>query len=1015
MAASNQGRRWRRFRRVFRGVRICVLLLVFLLIAAGGYLNEVGLPDFVKRPLLNRLEARGVDLQVKRIRLRWYRGVVAEDVRFGRAGDQAAGPQFQAREVELSLNHAALRKLQLNVDSLILHDGRLIWALEETNPAAPPLSATNLQAQLRFLPGDRWELDHFTAAIAGVRLRLSASVANASRLRDWTIFHPRPGAPPELTEDRLRTAARILDQLKFAEPPDLTVNLQGDARDAESFHGLLTLNAPGAETPWGTLTNGALAVRLTAAGDGAGLPQADVQLRAREAASGPMAASNFRLHLQVMAHENLTNLMQAHLEISADALDTEWAQSGVAQFQADWTQSPTNSIPLSGVANLHLAGARTHWGTAGTLELIAKLNAPATAAPRAADESWGWWAALEPYSLDWDCRLRDVHTEDARVGIFEFKELAAAGNWRAPELTLTNAHAELYRGQFDARAALDVATRAVIFDGTSSFDAQKALPLLTEGGRQWLSQYSWTDPPLAHATGTVVLPEWTNRQPDWRGEVLPTLQLRGDVKAGEAAFRNVPVSSAAFHFTYSNMIWNLPDLVAERPEGRLELAVESDDRSKHFHFRLHSTLDPRAARRLLPPEGQRGLDAFIFTQPPVIDAELWGHWHDPDQLGFTAGITLTNFALRGESATYLRGRVQYTNGFMVVTDARVEQGAQYMTASAIGVEPAAKKAYVTNGFSTLEPAPFFKIIGPKVTEAMEPYHFAQPPTVRAYGTIPLSEDLRAADLHFTVDGGPFNWMRFNLDHISGGVDWVGKRTSLTNVQGTFYGGQMAATADFDFSPHEGAVFSFDAKVTDADLHALIADVSTATNHLEGRLTGELNIARADSTDLHTWNGGGQVELRNGLLWEIPIFGIFSPVLDAFQKGWGESRADRGSATFSITNSVIHSDDLQLQAPAIEMWYQGTVDFAGRVDATVQARLLRQTPLLGPMLDLALAPFTKLFEYQVTGTLSEPKSEPRYKATQLLLMPFNPFQALRQMMPGDVSPGTNAPAPSRQSP
>ena len=271
-----------------------------LLVAAGGYLNEVGLPDFLKQPLLNRLEARGVDIQVKRIRLRSVRGVVAEGVRFGPTASEATAPMFQAREVELKLNHAALMKLQLNVDSLIVHSGQMIWALGETNATAHPLYATNIQTQLRFLTNDLWELDNFTAAVAGVRLRLSASLTNASALRGWTIFHPHPGAGPELIQDRLRIAARILERLKFTEPPDLTVTLRGDARNAESFHGLLTLRAPGADTPWGRLTNGALAVRLTAAGDGTNQPCAEVNLRAQEAVTDWTRATNFQLHLQCL-------------------------------------------------------------------------------------------------------------------------------------------------------------------------------------------------------------------------------------------------------------------------------------------------------------------------------------------------------------------------------------------------------------------------------------------------------------------------------------------------------------------------------------------------------------------------------------------------------------------------------------------------------------------------------------------------------------------------------------------
>jgi hypothetical protein len=1014
MAASEKRQWWPRCRLIFRRVRICTWMLLFFIVAIGGYLNEVGLPDFVKQPLLNRLQARGLDLQFSRLRLRWYRGLVAENVRFGRAGDAATAPQFRAREVELRLNRAALLKLHFSVDSLVLHNGRVFWTPAGTNAASPPLSATNIQAQLRFLPGDQWELDHFTAIIDGLKMQFSISVTNASALRDWPIFHPKAGVHPEQTEARLRQLTRILDRLKFAEPPELVVTLHGDAHDLESFHGLLTLNAPAAETPWGTLTNGALIARLVAADKETNQPQCDVQLRAEEAATGWAAAKNFHLHLHVTAHETLTNLIQASLEVSADEPATEWAQASTLRLTGQWTHSPTNMIPLSGDMQLRLAGARTRWGSVETLDLNTRLNTPATDSPRTADESWGWWANLEPYALGWNCRLGDIHVEDARVGVFELKELACGGDWRAPELTLTNAHAELYRGRFDARAKLNVATREAAFDGMSDFDAQKALPLLTPGGREWLEQFSWTDPPLAHASGTVVLPEWTNRHPDWHHEVQPTFCLQGDVKAGEAAFRDVPVSSAACHFIYSNMIWNVPDLVAERPEGTLNLATEADDRTKRFHFRIHSTMDPKAARQLLPPAGQRGLDSFIFTRPPVVDAEIWGRWHDPDQLGFTGSVAVTNFALRGASATSFVGNVQFTNTSLVLTDARVEQDGRYATASGIGVDLDGAKAYLTNGFSTVEPMPFLQAIGPKVAEVMAPYQFGQPPTVHAYGTIPLADDV-PADLHFKVDGGPFHWMQFHLDHVSGGVDWVSNMVALTNVQGIFYGGRISGAAVFDCSPAEGNLFSFNTQVIDADLHTLVADLHAATNHLEGRLTGELDITHGNTADPHSWNGGGQVDLRDGLIWEIPIFGFLSPVLDTVQKGWGQSRVDRGSATFTITNSLIHSDNLLFRAPAVQIEYRGTVDFSGQVNATVQAQLLRGMPLVGPLLSLALSPFTKLFEYKVTGTLTHPKSEPQYDITKLLMVPLNPFQALRQLAPSGTSSATNAPASPDASP
>jgi hypothetical protein len=1019
MSATEKKRGWwPRCRRVFRGVRICTWSVIFIVLVVLTYLNEVGLPNFVKQPLLRRLQAQGVDLQFSRLRLHGFYGLVADDVRFGHAGEATAGPQFRAREVQVKLNHIALLKLQVTVDSLILHDGRLVWPDAGTN-SARPFAATNIQAQLRFLAHDQWKLDHFTAFVDGLRLQLAVSVTNATALRGWPIFRARPGAPPERTEEMLRQLTRIIDRLKFPEPPDLVVILDGDARNSESFHGLLTLNTPAADTPWGTLTNGTLLAQLTAAGTVTNQPQVDLELRAEQAATPWAGVRDLHLHLHAMAHEQLTNVIQANLEISADQPATEWARATKVRLKAEWTHSFTNMVPLSGVAELHLVDARSRWGNADAVDLNTRLNAPAGDSPRQADATWGWWAALEPYSLDWNCRLGDIHVEDERVGVFEFKELACGGDWRAPELTVTNAHAELYRGEVSGRARLNVATRELAFDGMSDFDAQKALPLLTEGGREWLKQFSWTDPPLGHASGTVVLPEWTNSRPDWRSEVLPTLFMHGDVQASESAFRGVPVSAATCHFIYSNMTWHLPDLVAERPEGRLELEIQNDDRTKRFYYHVHSTIDPKAARHLLPPEGQRGLDLLVLTRPPVIDCEIWGQWHDPDSVGAQASVTITNFALRGESAAFLSANLSYTNKYLIATDAQVEQGGGHMSASGIGVDLVAKEAHLTNGFSqgaNLEP--FVRVLGPKIYETMSPYHFGRPATVHASGTIPLAEGV-PPDLHFTVDGGPFNWLRFNLDHVSGGIDWVDKRLSFTNFNGQFYSGHISGTAMFDFStPHAGADFSLALQVVDADLHTLLRDLVLSTNHLEGRLTGNLDITRASTSDLHNWNGGGQVDLRNGLIWEIPIFGIFSPVLDSFQRGWGQSRVDRGDATYSITNSVIRSDNLLFRSSAVELQYRGTVDFSGRVDATVQAQLLRSMPLVGPLLSLALSPFTKLFEYKVSGTLSDPKSEPLYDVTKLLMLPVQTFRIIAPSQlsaPTNTPPATIAPPPPSPGP
>ncbi|MGH7994584.1 MAG: hypothetical protein ACREDQ_13770, partial [Limisphaerales bacterium] len=76
----NQTGFWRRCRTLLRHLRRLIILLVLVLICAIGWLNQIGLPDFVKRPLVETLRARGIELEFARLRLSLRRGLVADDV-----------------------------------------------------------------------------------------------------------------------------------------------------------------------------------------------------------------------------------------------------------------------------------------------------------------------------------------------------------------------------------------------------------------------------------------------------------------------------------------------------------------------------------------------------------------------------------------------------------------------------------------------------------------------------------------------------------------------------------------------------------------------------------------------------------------------------------------------------------------------------------------------------------------------------------------------------------------------
>ena len=62
------------------------------------------------------------------------------------------------------------------------------------------------------------------------------------------------------------------------------------------------------------------------------------------------------------------------------------------------------------------------------------------------------------------------------------------------------------------------------------------------------------------------------------------------------------------------------------------------------------------------------------------------------------------------------------------------------------------------------------------------------------------------------------------------------------------------------------------------------------------------------------------------------------------------------------------------------------------------------PAVGFVISKLFWPVTKIFEYKVTGTLSEPKAEPLYVIPKVLLMPFHPLKTLKGIFVEEPKPG-----------
>jgi hypothetical protein len=1008
MARLNQRNFWRRLRRVVRWCRIAGWLAVLALVALFIYLNTVGLPGFLRTLLLEELRRRGVPLTCSRLYWNWYRGVVAEDVTFGAREDPRA-PRASAQQAAIRPSLRALLRGAVEVRSVLVRGGEFQLRLPGTNAPPVQFSLSAIQCELRLLPGDEWQLDRFQASYGDAALHLTGTISNASAFQTWAAPTLPPGqkfdtnkpAGAELAE-QLRNFTETYRKIQFAGQPDLTLMLRGDARDWRQFTGLLTVRAPGADTPWGSITNFQLVARLRPALQPHTLPFGKLTLEAKAARTRWARTEDLRLELNCPATEGPADCIQTEVVLSAGRTVTEWARAAGATGSFRLLHSLTNPVPLQASGEIALSRPSSRWGRAESAQLRGEFRL-ANPAVRT-DESWAWWAKLAPYHFAWQADF----TAPSGQGLVA-RRLSCGGSWRAPELLVTNLHANLYGGAVTADASLNVADRATSLRWRSDFDLFALAPVLPEFVLAWRERLAYSQPPGLRLEASARLPAWTNAGPAYLQELLPSLAANGDFQIGPATFQGVAVTAAKGAAVYASQRLQRATLHVARPEGSAEVTQTTDAGSGQIQVRVQSGLDPKLAQPFVDAGTRQVLDLLGFSTPPQVDAQLW---LGPDGVfrGVAGSVLISNVTFRGESIVRVSTALQVTN--RIVEFYHPEAVLTHGTARADGLrlDLAAQKLHITNGFSTMDPMILGRAVGdPGFLEILGDYHFLVPPTAQVWGTVALA-GVPGFDLHVDVEGGPFRWWRIDSPRLRGQLSYVDSIVTITNVRAAYGDGQLDFNARFDVAPRPaGAAFRFDTVLTNVNLQALMHGLFQSTNQLEGLLGGELHVTDARTLDWDSWQGYGHLSLADGMVWQMPVFSVFSTILNKLAPGLGSVRFKSGTASFTITNSLIHSRDLEMNALLLRMKCKGTVDFPGRVDAAVQAAMSRNMGVFGPILSTVFWPFSKALEYKVTGTLDQPQAEPLHDVTKLLLLPLTPLEAVTGIFTG--TPGkTNAPAP-----
>jgi hypothetical protein len=1037
MSAATSSTFRHRLRVCFRWLRICALLAVLLALLGAFYLHQVGVPGFVRDEVTAALRRRGVELRFERLRLRWHQGLVAESVAL-EAGRSPAAPRIWFDQVVLDPQWPTLLgKRSVEINTLAVRGGQLVVPLASTNDPPEDFVVDQITARFDLATENTWRVDELTARLLDATVQARGAITNGFALWRRPRGTDRPATTPAGIEWRqwLRAVKRASGNFTFTSPPEIHLRFAGDARAPGSWSADLQTQSAGVDTPWGRWQSPQIAARWSPAGTNE-VASAEWRvevaavtatwgtlrdLHVRAAARQPRGAGEeVRLDWSAYAGEfqrgglrlgqpritggtrmdALTRDCLTTLDASAATVETPWARAARLELRGQVDHATILARPRQLTLHLNATDATVREVKAGqlVLDLEAQPAARAPEAGAAGSKLWRELAAVQGAVALQASRLTSPWLEVDYV--------LAGANWRYPELSLTNLQAGLLEGTLQlTRGRLDVLSREVAAELAVGFDVQRLDRLLPEKARRWLAQFQYPAPPQAAVFASVRLPPWGKFGPDLGRQVLPTLDLRARLDGRDASFRDLCGDTAGVTVTISNEVLRLRDLVVNRPEGRASLAYDLHLRTRDFRWRVDSDVDAHAAAPVIDDTLPPILGLFEFTTPPRVTGEVWGNWNPPKRVDFALQLAATNFAFRRERFDSLTAALGKTNEFLTATEVRLTRDDQWLEAPWVQYDLTNRIVALTNARTQMDPLLVARCIGPQVGETLRPYRFTRPPSVTTSGVVPAGGDLRNAAMTFEVTGGPFSFWRFNSTNVTAGVRWRGDFVSVTNVAAAFYGGRLSGGIDLELQPSGDATFHFQAQASEFDLQKLLRDVlPDSTNRVEGTTSVALIITDAQTADWQSWHGRGRAEMRDGLLWDLPIFGLLSKGMNLVVPGLGNSRASAARATFRIQRSVIYTDDLAIEAGPARLQYKGTVDFKGRVDARVVAEVLHGTPVIGPLVSLVLAPVAKVLEYKVTGTLADPELKP-LRVPGFLRPLLNPLGTLQDIVapPGETPP------------
>jgi hypothetical protein len=537
---------------------------------------------------------------------------------------------------------------------------------------------------------------------------------------------------------------------------------------------------------------------------------------------------------------------------------------------------------------------------------------------------------------------------------YEAKTFLANAEWAEQKLNITQCEWRDDAGAFAGRGSWSRSDGKAEFQARSTLNLRQAVDAL--GFKELFRGIVFSTPPLLEMSGSF-----------GGREGQATRMLIGRVAIGNFSYKTISFNGLSGNFSWDGQRTMLRDVHLQHASG--EATAELFDAPHNFRLNLEGTINPGVFSPVTPEDFRKFLGEWEWQRSPALRLSIRGSGRDPASWTGDGTLAFQRTRFRGVWMNSATGTIHLGNGAVACENFRVTRDEGIGTGS-FTYDFAKHEVRIENVKSTLRPADAIFWVEPKLWKDVAPYKFRQSPNVTVNGVVQFRGGKNThLEIGISAPGGmdyTFLGKSLPFDSALGQLLFTDDRLQLENVEGALFSGTVRGSADISLArndPHYRANLAV-SRIDFPRLTALYFKYQTA----RGKLSAAYDFTGLGS-DSRSMRGSGKVEVTDGDVFAIPIFGPLSDLLGKFFPQAGYSIARKATADFTVKQGVIHTENLNVAGKLFGMLGHGDVHFADdKLDLDVRINAN------GP--GFVLLPMYKLFEYKGEGSLSKPTWRPK---------------------------------------